>query len=134
VLDDMIAAADRRDAAKAANNERITMQQRILDELAPYTWAALREALKAKCDQHPTRFVYEVWPTSQVRIRGERAILELNYLVASSRVRYTLASTKGEYRIKLNDENDAVFVDSLGRPPLSPEAVAERLLSELLNA
>lgn len=134
MLDDMIAAIDRQDAAKAANNEKFTVQQRILDELAPRLWTALKEALKARCSQYPTRFAYEIWPTSQVSIRCNRIFLELNYLVSSHQVNYTLSSAKGEYRVQLNDDGDAAFVDAAGRPYPSAEYVAERLLADLLSA
>lgn len=134
MLDDMIAAADRQDAAEKVRDEKFVMSQRILDELGPRLWTALQRALKDKCNQHPTRFVYEVSPSSEAVVRGKRTFLRINYLAAANRVIYHIDQIGGEYRVQLNDDGDAIFADTAGRPYPSAEYIAERLLANLLCA
>jgi hypothetical protein len=132
MLDKLIAEEEKRERQQELSTQSFILRQDILSDLAPRLWKALRLSIQSWCKKHPNRFTFEVQADSQAVVRGKRKILEVEYQQQSKRVFYQIGEVGGVIRIRLNDSDDAVFVDDEGLAYSGPEYVAELMLSALL--
>lgn len=132
MLDRLIAEADALAESEKLDAERFVREQRILDEQAPGVWKRLRSSLKAKCDQYPERFKFDVCGQTEAAIRGSGRVLEARFLPESKVIEFECGGA-GRCTIRLNRQNIAVLCDQDGAAYPSEDYAADQLLSLILR-
>jgi hypothetical protein len=132
MLDRLIAEADAQTESEKLDAERFVREQRILDEQAPPIWKRFRASLKAKCEQYPQRFKFDVCDQNGAVIRGSGRVLEVTFLPDSKVIEFACNGATGFCMIRLNRQNIAVLCDQDGAAYPEDHAV-EQLLALILR-
>lgn len=108
-------------------------EQHMLEELALPVWEACRSAMEAECKKRPKHLTFQVEPNTDAVVRNtkSRKLLSVTYRPASKSIGFKCGGMGGHYSIRIEDDRQAHFWNHNHDQFLSPEEVAEELLTLL---
>jgi len=133
MLDRAIAKFESEEEQERENIAWRLEEQHMLEELAFPIWETCRSAMEVECKKRPNHLTFEVQPNTDAVVRGakSRKVLSVTYRPASKSIGFKCGGSGGHYSIRIEDDRQARFWNPNRDQFLSPEDVAEELLTLL---